>query len=115
MLMEDAIKCIDPESSLVLLYYTARSVDIMNWDTNARSTVTINDGGERVGSYRMPFSRPHMLHLRGTLLQLCDFVDHISCVLGTILSKRTPFLLASLNLDLRDLIPCPSSSTDFLK
>ncbi|KAF8834880.1 hypothetical protein BDN67DRAFT_975679 [Paxillus ammoniavirescens] len=46
MRMRDAIKCIDPESSLVLLYYTARSVDIMNWRTNARATVTINDGGE---------------------------------------------------------------------
>ncbi|KIJ05769.1 hypothetical protein PAXINDRAFT_103643, partial [Paxillus involutus ATCC 200175] len=65
MRMRDAIKCIDPESSLVLLYCTARSVDIMNWHTNARSTVTINDSGKRWnGVTALRFCGPYFLCFR---------------------------------------------------
>ncbi|KAF9219736.1 hypothetical protein BS17DRAFT_788691, partial [Gyrodon lividus] len=65
MHMTDAIRCMDPDSSLVLLYHTATSVDVLNWRTNSRATITIDDVEEVWnGVTTLRFCGPYILCFR---------------------------------------------------
>ncbi|KIJ65184.1 hypothetical protein HYDPIDRAFT_111077 [Hydnomerulius pinastri MD-312] len=67
MQLPDAIRCINPESNLALLYNTATSIDVLNWQTNCRATISIQPNGhEEVwnGVLTLQFCGPYILCFR---------------------------------------------------